>query len=118
MATPSRRYEASPTTYTARLSTAPTARRYEAAPTTYTARPSTVAPRASYQAAPAARTATPMAYSGQSTRSKSMKGLGQADTGTTSSRWKYAALGLAALAVAQFFWWDRRAPWVLRGKSY
>jgi hypothetical protein len=59
-----------------------------------------------------------MAYSGQSTRSKSMKGLGQADTGTTSSRWKYAALGLAALAVAQFFWWDRRAPWVLRGKSY
>jgi len=62
MATPSRQYEASPTAYTARLSTAPTARRYEAAPTTYTARPSTVTPRASYQAAPAARTAT--SYSG------------------------------------------------------
>lgn len=28
-------------------------------------------------------------------------------------RWKYAALGLGALVVAQFFWWDSRAPQVL-----
>jgi len=32
-----------------------------------------------------------------------------------SRRWKYAALTLAGLIVAQFFWWDRKAPWVLRG---
>jgi len=30
-----------------------------------------------------------------------------------SPNWKYATYGLAALVVAQFFWWDSKAPQVL-----
>lgn len=124
MAPPAQRYQAAPTTYTARQTAQP-AQRYQAAPTTYTARPmAPSAPRTVYRAS-TTYTATPMrqqqpqtVYRGQSTtRSKSLKGLGQTDVGT-SSRWRYTALGLAALAVAQFFWWNAKAPWVLRGKSY
>jgi len=46
-----------------------------------------------------------------------MSGLGQA-TIAPETRWKYAALGLGALVVAQFFWWDSKAPQVLRGGGY
>jgi hypothetical protein len=53
------------------------------------------------------------------TYSKSLKGLGQAIVDSvTSPRWKYATIGLAALAVAQFFWWNAKAPQVLRLGGY
>lgn len=41
-------------------------------------------------------------------------GLGQAAM-TPETRWKYTALGLGALVIGQFFWWDSKAPQVLRG---
>jgi len=41
-----------------------------------------------------------------------MRGLGQAST--VPSGWQYAALGLGALVVAQFFWWNAKAPNVLK----
>ena len=44
--------------------------------------------------------------------------LGQADPEQVTVRWKYATVGLAALVVAQFFWWDAKAPQVLRGGGY
>lgn len=47
---------------------------------------------------------------------QSTSGLGQAMD--TETRWKYAALGLGALVVGQFFWWDSKAPQVLRGGGY
>jgi hypothetical protein len=28
--------------------------------------------------------------------------------------WKYATMGLGALVVAQFFWWNKKAPEVLK----
>lgn len=28
--------------------------------------------------------------------------------------WKYAAIGLTGLVVAQFFWWNKKAPEVLK----
>jgi hypothetical protein len=32
--------------------------------------------------------------------------------------WKYATLGLSALVVGQFFWWNKKAPEVLKlGKA-
>jgi len=46
-----------------------------------------------------------------------MKGLGQIADGV-SGRWKYAAVGLGALVVAQFFWWNAKAPQVLRLGGY
>jgi len=30
------------------------------------------------------------------------------------AKWKWAALGLGGLVIAQFFWWDAKAPQVLR----
>lgn len=41
--------------------------------------------------------------------------MGQ-DAVALETRWKYAAIGLAALVVAQFFWWNSKAPQVLRGR--
>lgn len=31
-----------------------------------------------------------------------------------SRNWQYAALGLGALIVVQFFWWNKKAPEVLK----
>ena len=44
-------------------------------------------------------------------------GLGQAAM-APETRWKYAALGLAGLVVAQFWWWNKKAPQVLRLGGY
>jgi hypothetical protein len=33
---------------------------------------------------------------------------------TVSSNWKYATVGLGALLVVQFWWWNKKAPEVLR----
>ena len=44
-------------------------------------------------------------------------GLGQA-TMAPETRWKYATFALGALVVGQFFWWDSKAPQVLRGGGY
>lgn len=97
---------------------------YQASPTTYTARPTPVgAPRPAYSAAPrtvAAPTWRPQpqaAYRASGPPAKSLKGLGQLLSGA-GSRWKYAALGLGALVVAQFFWWNAKAPQVLRLGGY
>lgn len=117
-------YAAVPNQYTARPM-APPAQRYQAAPTTYTTRPmAPSAPRTTYHAS-TTYTARPMRQQAQTvyraaptTYSKSLKGLGQAIAEGVTSRWKYMTVGLAALAVAQFFWWNAKAPWVLRGKSY
>lgn len=45
-----------------------------------------------------------------------LKGLGQADPSgwQVSVGWKYAALGLAGLLGVQFWWWNKKAPEVLR----
>jgi hypothetical protein len=43
--------------------------------------------------------------------------MGQA-TIAPETRWKYAALGLAGLVVAQFWWWNKKAPQVLRLGGY
>ncbi len=44
------------------------------------------------------------------------RSLGQnpsCDAVMVSSNWKYATYALGALVVAQFFWWDYKAPQVL-----
>jgi hypothetical protein len=33
---------------------------------------------------------------------------------TVHRGWKWAALGLGGLVVAQFFWWNKKAPEVLK----
>jgi len=48
---------------------------------------------------------------------QSASGLGQA-TVDPETRWRYTAYALGALVVAQFFWWDSKAPQVLRGSGY
>jgi len=45
--------------------------------------------------------------------SRGMRGLGQ-DTATVDTRWKYAALGLGALVIVQAWWWNKKAPNVLK----
>jgi len=48
-------------------------------------------------------------------------GMGQAEASDGRQvpvGWKYATFGLAGLVVAQFFWWDAKAPEVLRGAGY
>lgn len=47
---------------------------------------------------------------------QSASGLGQAMDPET--RWRYTSYVLGALIVAQFFWWDSKAPQVLRGGGY
>jgi len=101
--TPAQRYQAAPTTYTAHQTTRPAQTVYRAAPNQYTAMPMRQQPQTVYRAAP-------------TTYSKSLKGLGQIADGV--SRWKYAALGLAGLVVAQFWWWNKKAPQVLRLGGY
>jgi hypothetical protein len=51
---------------------------------------------------------------------QSTSGLGQADPSgwQVSVGWKYATFALGALVVGQFFWWDSKAPQVLRGGGY
>jgi hypothetical protein len=43
------------------------------------------------------------------------RSLGQNPSGDSmvSQNWKYATYALGALVVAQFFWWDSKAPQVL-----
>ena len=43
-------------------------------------------------------------------------GMGSSEPETVDVKWKWAAMGLGALVVAQFFWWDAKAPQVLRGR--
>jgi hypothetical protein len=33
---------------------------------------------------------------------------------TVNENWKYATFGLGVLVVAQFFWWNKKAPEVLK----
>jgi hypothetical protein len=95
-------YSMAPGQQTMRPRSAPTTYR---ASTSYTTTPMR-APQQSYKAS-----------GGQTQmRSRSLKGLGQ--TEGVSTRWKYAALGLAGLVVAQFFWWNAKAPQVLRLGGY
>lgn len=49
---------------------------------------------------------------------QSASGMGQESPMPPETRWKYAALGLGALVIGQFFWWDSKAPQVLRGGGY
>ena len=38
---------------------------------------------------------------------------------TVSANWKYATFGLSALLVVQFWWWNKKAPDVLKlGAGY
>jgi hypothetical protein len=39
---------------------------------------------------------------------------GNGSNGAPTNRWKMATAGLAVLLVAQFLWWDAKAPQVLR----
>lgn len=51
-----------------------------------------------------------------STRIARRSSLGQNASGGSaqvSPNWKYATYALGALVVAQFFWWDAKAPQVL-----
>jgi hypothetical protein len=120
---PSPSYTAAPNQYTARPM-APPAQRYQAAPTTYTAHQTTRPAQAVYRAAPNQYTAMPArqqpqtVYRASGTPTRSLKGLGQALADGVTSRWKYAALGLAGLVVAQFWWWNKKAPQVLRLGGY
>lgn len=50
-------------------------------------------------------------------RRHGLHGLGQTDE-SVSVRWKYATIGLGALVIAQFFWWNKKAPQVLRLGGY
>ncbi len=96
-------YSMAPGQQTMRTRSAPTTYR---ASTSYTTTPMR-APQQSYKAS-----------GGQTQmRSRGMKGLGQAVDGV-STRWKYATFGLVALAVAQFWWWNKKAPQVLRLGGY
>jgi hypothetical protein len=70
-------------------------------------RPATVTRREVAPASPGA------VFRPTTVRPTGLKGLGQATDGV-SPRWKYAAMGLGALVVAQFFWWNAKAPQVLR----
>jgi hypothetical protein len=79
------------TAYTTRQTAAPTG---------------TVSRGSQYQAAPS-RASMP----------RGLKGLGQAFDGV-SPRWKWATLGLVGFAIAQFLWWNAKAPQVLGGKGY
>lgn len=73
---------------------------------------STMAPsKPSYALSAGARQALTSRGGGR-TFSRGLRGLGQA--GSVSSGWQYAALGLGALVVAQFFWWNAKAPQVLK----
>lgn len=47
---------------------------------------------------------------------QSTSGLGQTDPSgwQVSVGWKYATIGLGALVVGQFLWWNAKAPQVLK----
>jgi hypothetical protein len=94
-----------PSGYSASTSYASTPTRMVSRGPQYAARQNLAPTSMQYRGAPAQMTA------------KGFKGLGQL-VDSVSTRWKYAALGLGALVVAQFFWWDARAPQVLRGGGY
>lgn len=90
---------------------------------TYAPAPMQVVSRGTqYQAAPPRAAAPTMTvkqpYSvAPTTYTKTLKGLGQVVDGV-SPRWKWAALGLTALLGVQFWWWNKKAPQVLRLGGY
>jgi hypothetical protein len=50
---------------------------------------------------------------------KALKGFGQISIETgVSPRWKWAALGLVGLLGVQFWWWNKKAPQVLKLGGY
>jgi hypothetical protein len=77
-----------------------------------------VVARNTYTAAPPRAAAPTMgvktSYSvAPTTYTKSLKGLGQV-AGSVSPYWKWAALGLVGLVGVQFWWWNKKAPQVLK----
>jgi len=108
---------------------------YDASPPTYTATPArqqfqtVIGPSMTYASRQAAAEPAQTAYRPSARYPEApeapmsrrpfrapVSGLGQA--ADVSPRWKWATFGLVGLVVAQFFWWDARAPQVLRGGGY
>jgi len=114
-AAPQRVYGA--TSYTARPAAPAPAQEAAQRPTSYVARSTASEPaQEAYRPAARRRLEIPERSESRRPRRAPVSGLGQA--AEVSSRWKYAAIGLAALVVAQFAWWNAKAPQVLRLGGY
>jgi len=92
------------------------AQSYQGASTTYTSRPAAAEPAQTVYRPSARYPEAPEAPRSRRPFRAPVSGLGQA--ADVSPRWKWATFGLVGLVVAQFWWWNKKAPQVLRLGGY